>query len=219
MFRVDVCGRLRADIRSIAAPAEPDLEPGKDFYPQNRVLDLLTPERTLEVLDCQCGNCRIRCEYLSWGNPVIRDTIVATANPAKPRAVLLFALLTLIECPQLIRAFLQRSGSDEIFNQPLKPLTDDRVRSQYWPAFDKKEPQTSKNLARAFGQHKYQFATPILHDRGYANYEQRTILPFCKELLLGAVTDTGEIIPEGSSGRVYSFEIVEGYRNFEVWRY
>lgn len=163
---------------------------------------------------CQCWNCKNRVESQKpYDIPRLCGTILGFGcSPS----VLLFALLVYIECPHLIVGFLERNCSDKRLEQDLAAFSEDYIRRTCWPLYDEKNPASSKRLAERFRSNKYSFIVPRIEDGVFVEYDRSRILPFFNEKPLGRRTDDGEIIQEGAYGRVYSFDIFEEYKAFQV---
>jgi hypothetical protein len=211
------CRRLREDLELLAIPDNPTVHFERRFFPRSKLITLFTRVTVEEVLLCQCLSCTSRIQHPKGSRrPGLCDTILGRAHSLHTTAILLFALLLFIECPQLISCFLEASCSDAVFEKELSSFTEDRVRRQYWPIYDEAQPDSSRRLAEQFRLHKYKFAIPCLTDQAFATFDESTILPFFNEKWLGKRTSCGEVEQEGAYGRVFSFEILDEYRDFKV---
>jgi hypothetical protein len=210
------CRRLRDDIVSLAIPDEPDFDVQKKFFPKRQLTELLVRDRIGRVLRCQCAHCTSRAEGRRHGDVShLCDTILGKRSP-ETISILLFALLVFIECPQLISGFLEMSTYDKSLEEDVSVFTEEHVRRTYWPLFDSQHPKDSKRLANEFRSFIFKFTVPLISE-AFVSYHRSTIFPFCNETPLGRTTDDGDIIQEGAFGRVFAFNIIDGYKDFQVW--
>jgi hypothetical protein len=116
----------------------------------------------------------------------------------------LFALLVFIECPQFIFSFLKilQGSSPPVSLQSLSP---EFLKRNVWPEFTQQYPGDAEHLAQAFCSAKYKFSVAPLNNE-YEVFNHNVILPYTNEKPLDG----------GASGKVYSFEILEGYRHLLV---
>lgn len=214
------CHSLRHEIEALA---DPDLPPSKRFFPKSKLKAICTLNRVKDVLKCRCQRCQGHFNILSEFRAVQDDENILKRlhglHEHGGSLTLIFALLVYIECPQLVVAFLKNQGqvNDDILEAHIDTFTADFLRLEAWPEYDKKAPQDSLALARAFRWNKYKFAVPYMNDERYSIYDEHTILPFLEEEPVGRRDGHGEVITEGAFGKVYSFKIPPEYQLFSVW--
>ena len=202
------CRRLKLDIYNIALP---DTETPLDrrFFPTTKLRQLLTTARIQNVLQCSCSACTDRV-----GSGTRLD-FIESSHMITSCALLVFSLLVYLDCPQLVHSFLRLGYHDEHLRNSSEALDESSIPDKFWPDYHQRDPSDSAQLATRFRWSRYQFFVPIIcHD--YTIYDKTTILPFFNEKPLGRKCDNGDIIQEGAFGRVYSFQIVDEYRDLPV---
>jgi hypothetical protein len=214
------CDSFRREIESLA---DPDLSLSKRFYPKSKLKAICTLTRVKDVLECRCQRCYGHFNILGEFRAAQDDENILKRlhglHQHSASLTLIFAILVYIECPQLVVAFLKNEerANDDILEAHIDRFTTDFLRLKIWPEYDKKAPEASLALARAFKQNKYKFAVPCMNDEKYSIYDEHTILPFLEEEPVGRRDKHGMVIQEGAFGKVYSFKIPPEYQLFSVW--
>ena len=134
------------------------------------------------------------------------------AQKKNPGSIRLFGLLLYTEYPSLISFFLK----SQIYDHRLETSVDDFKGSTIEGIVGKAAIERFSRFPGAFHWKKYQFFAPTITEADHQVFSKETILPFANERLIGRPTETGDILSEGSYGRVYSFDIIEGYGDFLV---
>ncbi|KAF2099468.1 kinase-like protein [Rhizodiscina lignyota] len=208
------CSRLRRDLEAELVPDDPDVPEHKRFFPKSRVKALFTQDSIEAVLRCACPDCQEQQHLVGRRHASsTTDTILGYPNRSSygnTGAVNIFAALVYIEYPALINCFLERQIGDWQLAEAPDEFSTERVQNIFGPAVVARFPR----LARKFNWAKHKFAVPHLRDGEYRVFSSGTILPFVNETLLGRRIETGEIVSEGSYGKVYAFEVQEEYGSF-----
>lgn len=213
------CKKLKRAIDSRAIPSDQDVPNHRKFFPQTMLRGLLTEITIEDVLKCSCLSCKSRVEDTPGSD------VVESPHKIISCAILVFALLVHIKCPQFIFSFIRRGFHDAQLVDTLQDASIERISSTFWPIYHETNPAESKEIACLFKWHRHRFAIPPMVDGSYTIYTKSTILPFVNEKPIGAKNKDGETIQEGAWGRVFSFEIVKEYQNLPVcstpspWRF
>ena len=217
------CVVARRSIDAISTPDDSRIILPRRFFPRDQLAQILDRQTALKILECHCQTCNRHATALGkLSTPAQHiDNIVglSTSSAQEPSSsetcISLFGLFIYIGYPQFIIGFLQKRSRDIVLETDPTLFTYN-IATKYWPRFEKQHPIESKQLATRFCSHIHQFAVPSMDSGEYSVYGQNTILPFINEEKIGTPNDQGEIMPEGSSGKVYAFEIYERYRKFPV---
>ncbi|OCL12991.1 kinase-like protein [Glonium stellatum] len=216
------CVVARRSIGAIATPDNPRIILPRPFFPRDKLAQILNRQTTLGILKCACKTCKRHAVALgrAFSTPTqyIDDIVGPLTSPTQEPSssetcISLFGLLTYIGCPQLIIGFLEQRSRDFALEMDPTVFKPD-MGTKYWPRFEKHHPAESKQIVTQFCNYIHQFAVPNMDSGAYSVYGPNTILPFINEEKIGAPNEQGEIMPEGSSGKVYAFEIYERYRKF-----
>lgn len=210
------CLFLRDRLEEELVPKDPTVPEHKRFFPYARVALILDDESIKEVLHCWCPKCHDFREVSSIQIQSLVAEITRGESESAPGppggAILLFAILIYIGYPLLIDSFLRLHVGDYMLRDATATFTAAFVQEVIGPDNHQKFPR----LAQKFYWTKYQFFVPEIHDTEYTVYPENTILPFVNEVVLGRPSATGDVVAEGGHGKVYSFEILEGYGGFKV---
>ena len=217
------CVVARRRIGAISTPDDPRIIFSRRFFPRDQLAQILDRQTALRILECRCQTCNRHATALGKLSAPAEhiDNIVGLSKfssqepSSSETCISLFGLLIYIGCPQFIVGFLQQRSRDIVLETDPTLFTYN-IAMKYWPRFEKHHPTESKQLATQFFSLIHQFAVPSMDSGEYSVYGQNTILPFINEEKIGTPNEQGEIIPEGSSGKVYAFEIYERYRKFPV---
>jgi len=210
-------------IGAISTPDDPHIILPRRFFPRDQLAQILDRQTALKILECHCQKCHRHATALGKLSAPAQhiDNIVGppTSSAREPNSsetcISLFGLFIYIGYPQFIISFLQLRSRDIVLETDPTVFTYNTA-TKYWPRFERHHPAESKELATRFCGLIHQFAVPSMDSGEYSIYGQNTILPFINEERIGTPNEQGEIIPEGSSGNVYAFEIYERYRKFPV---
>lgn len=208
-------------IGAISTPDDQHIILSRRFFPRDQLAQILDRQTALEILECHCQTCSRHATALGKLSAAAQyiDNIIglSTSSTREPSSsetcISLFGLFIYIGYPQFIIGFLEKRSRDIVLETDPTVFTYDIV-TKYWPKFEKQHPIESKQLATKFCSHIHQFAVPSMDSGEYSVYGQNTILPFINEERIGTPNEQGEIMSEGSSGKVYAFEIYERYRKF-----
>lgn len=220
------CSQAKEDLIELSKPDTPDLSINQQFFPRDSILQLLTKERTLDILTCRCQKCQEDCNYQviverfhEYASRIVGNER-GQRSPADT-AVSLFALLIYIGRPLFIIGFLSRDGgaNDNTLETALSVFKSKTLQETYWPKYLRMNPRGAAALASEFKWHIYQFAVPHMKDPGYSVYDGRTIMPFVNETPLGEMSEDGEFKNPGAYGRVFAFDIWSEYNKFPVSLY
>ena len=217
------CVVARRSIVNISTPDDSRIILPRRFFPRDQLAQILDRQTALKILECHCQTCNRHATALGKLSTPAQyiDNIVglSTSSAQEPSSsetcVSLFGLFIYIGYPQFIIGFLQKRSRDIVLETDPTVFTHN-IATKYWPRFEKQHPIESKQLATRFCGHIHQFAVPSMDSGEYSVYSQNTILPFINEEKIGTPNEQGEIMPEGSSGKVYAFEIYERYKKFPV---
>lgn len=215
------CSQAKEDLIELSKPDTPDLSINQQFFPRDSILQLLTKERTLDILTCRCQKCQEDSNYqvIVERSHEYASRIVGNErgerSPADT-AVSLFALLIYIGRPLFIIGFLSRDGgaNDNTLEIGLSSFKSKTLQETYWPKYLRMNPRGAAALASEFKWHIYQFAVPHMKDPSYSVYDGRTIMPFVNETPLGEMSEDGEFKNPGAYGRVFAFDIWPEYNRF-----
>lgn len=220
------CHKAKVDLIALSKPDNPDLSINQRFFPRDKILQLLTRERVLEILTCPCQKCRDDGEYQEIVERFHEYANRIVGNEHRERstadtAVSLFALLIYIGSPLFIIGFLSRDGgaNDNTLETGLSGFRNKALQETYWPKYLRMKPQGAAALASEFKWYIYQFAVPHMNDSIYSVYDERTIMPFVNETPLGEMSEDGEFKNPGAYGRVFAFEIWPEYNKLPVFLY
>ena len=205
------CNVLREDIYVLRIPIGLETSSNKYLYPKSKLKNLLTVPRIREVLGCSCTRCKTRNSYNGLDISETSEEIVESA-------LVLFALLVFIKCPQFIHSFLQLERGDKYFEDLSLKLSSNELYSQYWPTYHSQQPTKSHRLADELCERRHSFFIPSITDDPYTAYDKSTILPFVNEKRLCVKDDEGKTIDHGQGGfgQVFTFEILEEYNKLSV---
>jgi len=210
------CSILQKRLADELVPGDPSVPRHKKFVPYHRVAVILDDESINEVLHCWCPNCQeLRETSKIQTHSLIERLKGDRSEDTSDRnggAILLFALLIYIKCPLSIASFLQNEVSDKEIHDDIAKFNCAYVQNIIGPIIHQRFPK----LAQKFYWKKFRFFVPEIRDTEYAEYPENTILPFVNEMVLGHPSATGNVISDGGHGKVYSFEILEGYGGFKV---
>jgi hypothetical protein len=218
--REPLCSQLRETIGSLATPDLEEIGHHKQFYPRDKLRDVLTRKQVEKLLSCACVRCRTDVARLKLVGDSFHDVdsivgrIGSNQHPAET-AISLFSLLLYIGHPQFIAAFLQQRCNDHVFDTQTSDFSIEKLQRTFGAAYNKRHSEESLRIAKLFRKNMFEFAIPRMDSGSYTIYDGRTILPFVNEKPLGRHED-GEFIQEGAYGRVFSFEIWDEYRKFRV---
>ncbi|KAJ4302792.1 hypothetical protein N0V90_001683 [Kalmusia sp. IMI 367209] len=209
------CLFFRERLEAELVPKDPTVPEHKRFFPYGRVALILDDESIEEVLHCWCPKCHTFREF----SGIQTESLIAgitggeseSASGPQGGAVHLFALLIYIGCPLLIDSFLRLNIGDDKLRDSTATFNAAFVQKIMGSDAHQRFPQ----LAQRFHWRKYQFFVPEIHDAEYMEYPENTILPFVNEVVLGHPSATGNVVAEGGHGKVYAFEISEGYGGFK----
>lgn len=217
------CFKAREALIALAVPDTPELSINQRFFPRNSILELLTKERVVHILQCGCQQCQEDVTYQVTNNERFDEfagRIVGSEGQEKitaNTAVSLLALLIYIRRPIFIIGFLLRNGgaNDNTFEIELVDATLAALQDRYWPKYKRLNNRGAASLAAEFSWHINQFAVPHMNDSPYSTYDERTIMPFVNETQIGH-TEDGEFVNPGSYGKVFAFDIWPEYNKFQV---
>ncbi|KAF2108838.1 kinase-like domain-containing protein [Lophiotrema nucula] len=204
---------------------ETELLPKDSNVPEHRrliptyILDSLFNSETIqEILDCWCSQCEA-CRDLSGTSESSIDPKIITGHSESDkgthgRAVVLFAVLVYLEFPLLVNCFLTHGIDDQRLILSTASFDGVGIRNIIGNEIHKRFPR----FAERFHWSKHQFLVPRAQDLvragDYAYFPRETILPFANEVAVGRTLENGEIISEGSFGRVYRFDLLDSYGEF-----
>jgi hypothetical protein len=211
MAKPDSCVILRRQLQKELIPDDQTVPDHKKFIPLAKVVSILLHHTIENVLQCRCPYCSDHRRF-SGKHEAGRTASRITAPTRKCRtgSLVLFALLTYIKCPCLINIFLERGITDHELLNDTEIFTTDYVQHEFG---------LDSDLARRFHWEKYKFTVPELINDGYEEYSENTILPFINERPLARHTESGQMVWEGGFGKVYAFELMDGYEDFPVRSY
>jgi hypothetical protein len=210
------CLFLRDRLEAELVPRDPTVPEHRRFLPYDRAVLILDEQSIRDVLQCWCPKCYDFREVSGIQPQSLAAAItrIRSDSPSGPcgGAILLLAILIYVECPLLIESFLDLGIGDSMLRDATATFDAVFVQKVMGPDICQRFPL----LAQRFHWRKYQFFVPEINDTEYIVYPENTILPFVNEILIGTPSATGEVITEGGNGKVYSFDILEGYGGFKV---
>lgn len=208
------CHKAKVELIALLMPDTPDLSINQRFFLRDKILQLLTRERVLDILTCPCQKCHNNLDYQGTVEKFSEYAGRIAGNEHRERsfantAVLLFALLIYIGSPLFIIGFLSRDGgaNDNTLETGLSGFNSKTLEETYWPKYLKLNPQRAAALATEFKGHIYQFAVLHMNNSSYSIYDKQTIMPFVNETPLGEMTEDGEFKNPGAYGRIFVFDI------------
>lgn len=217
------CVTWRDRLETELVPKDSNVPEHKKFVPGRVLYSIFDRGNIQEILGCWCSKCEA-CRELSGNlessvdpNPIIGQPDSNNESPSP--ATILFALLVYIEFPLLVHCFLLRGIGDRQLKESTSSFDTTTVRGIIGNEAHVRFPR----FAERFHWIKYQFLVPRVQDlvraTDYAVFPQEAVLPFVNEAVVGQPDGRGQIISEGSFGRVYKFELFDGYGEFPVSRY
>lgn len=209
-----VCRQVREQLKWFAFPRTGSQDLNLQFYPTNDLHEGFEQRIVKAVIDCLCSRCRrhlvaIRRTHLIQqrenGLPSVYTDQILRAGPLG--AIALLALLIHLEYPKFIICFLERRLNDTtIVNWCLQEHPGSISIEDNWPEYRTHDRTDSKILGQRFLHEMYHFAPPVMTDRTFAIYPERTIMPFFNEKPIG----------RGTFGQVYGFSMHQDYAQFVV---
>lgn len=208
--------QLRGQLEAELIPEDSGIPEHERILPRDAVTHLFTRGSVKKVLDCWCPKCH-DCRVLSRAersSSLVSEIFSDHGNAQRknPSSIRLFGLLLYTEFPSLISFFLK----SQIYDHILETSVDDFAGSTIEGIVGKAVIERFPRFPGAFHWKKYQFFVPTITEADHQVFSKETILPFANERLIGRPTETGDILSEGSYGRVYSFDIIEGFGDFSV---
>ncbi|KAI9678976.1 MAG: hypothetical protein M1822_007402 [Bathelium mastoideum] len=209
----DLCLKLRKDLEDLCISNDDSVQVDQGFLPKSKIKKLCTKNRIKAVLQCSCKTCQEhQQEHKSKRDPTYYlDAITGEINSShlpNDTAVILFALLTFIECPSLIYLSVDKGLTDGYVEKNLSLLTPEHIRRTYWPTI--REWSSQK-----FSSAKYRFFVPSLKDSDEVEqFPSDTIFPFLRQSPIDLEIDNVGMKIEGRHGRVFAFDIHAEYRAF-----
>lgn len=215
------CSIVRTRLEFLALPEDPDIPEHKKFFPRSAIWSLFTPEVVRGLVACACQRCaslRHTAGIQLHHACKVVNAIIGTPRDRDVQKTyhLTLGLLLYIDRPALIIGFVQQKCYDGNVEAYLEQLTPAKFQQKFWPKLLSSAPQESLSVMSSFRWRKYNFFVPMLKDNEFSTYDQHTILPFINERRVGRETDDGDIVFEGAYGQIYSFEILDEYREFVV---
>ncbi|KIW06546.1 uncharacterized protein PV09_02976 [Verruconis gallopava] len=213
------CAKAQRAIRKYLQPATEPI--ARRMFPRDclfRFLSSGSPTIARAVLECKCDRCNHQHNLAGPGNSVDEYLwrILGTAKTLPEfdsSAVTLFSLFVAIGYPALCGSLLDKGYDDKIFQfGPNAALPRETLR-KFWAMDDAEfELDFYNSLERQLAH----FAIPHFTRTKFATYDSSTILPFINEKPIGRLNERGEIIDEGGSGKVSSFDIYECYNKLGI---
>ncbi|KAI9709364.1 MAG: hypothetical protein M1820_003484 [Bogoriella megaspora] len=216
------CRVAEDDIYSIPKNSPP-LGCSQPFYPWDRLLNYFRDndhKPLRQILECPCGQCSSDARLFDeMSRPLdYIDKIIGKpgTRPDWDRAaVSLLALLVRLGRPRFITPFLQHNFNDSQLEVLTESEAAETIAETYWPHYLEESHQRAINLAHRFVEEIPRFAIPRLDSSQYVFWSENRVLPFLNETEIGSRSESGHILPEGASSRVFKFEIHDEYRNFK----
>lgn len=215
------CSDLRHRLKHLRLETEASGPQDRRLFLESRIRSFFTRDIVKDLLGCTCSRCDYHRRFQQITNPGCHVSSILPNCSGDPHDdsgyVILLALLTYIDCPATIYTFIRECRGDKKFKSQTADFTREYVRDKFLCHLP---PEEANSCAEEFDWEKYRFAVQRVEGEHYEEYPQSAILPFVNEELLGRKNINGEIVSEGHSGDVYSFEILEEYCNFPVssWR-
>lgn len=187
----------------------------KELVSAQRLRSLINRDVVGEVLACLCINCADQRETtVAVSSFQLGDWVTSSGQ-------LIFALLAFNDCAQLVQGFAKKDFNDAVVHKHVRSLTADSVPRTFWPSFDEMNPGRSRRLAGQVERYRYNFFVPTLNDRiagvgDIQEFDDDAILPFASQELIGARLPNGRIVEQGGFGKVYGFQMLEEYKDFQV---
>lgn len=220
------CHKAKVELIALSIPDTPDLSINQRFFPKDKILQLLTREKVLDILTCPCQKCHNDLDYQGTVERFSKYAGCIAGNEHRERssadtAVSLFALLIHIGSLLFIIGFLSRDGgaNNNTLETGLSGFKSKALQETYWPKYRRLNLQGAAALATEFKWHIYQFAVPHMNNSSYSIYDERTIMPFVNETPLGEMTEDGEFKKLGTYRRVFAFDIWPEYNKFPVFHF
>lgn len=215
------CFTAQRDIKRYLQPRTEPLQ--KRFFPRDRLFDYLStgsPPNARAILECDCHRCVQHRRLVGTGNSVDAYLERILGNTGKlpsyeSSALSLFSLFVAIECPTLCRSLLDKSYDDKILQLGADVLSKENLK-KLWPM---SEDEFELDFYGPLETYLAHFAVPHITLDKFTSYDSSTILPFINEKPIGRVGEGGDIVDEGGSSKVSSFEIYSCYNRLQVCSY
>ena len=183
------CSKAKDALLALAVSSRPELSTDQRFFPRDRILQLLTRNNIVEILECTCQACLEdrKHQVLNKTFEVYADRIFGNMfQERRPTdtAVSLFALLLYIGRPLFIIGFLSdhSDANDDTFETRIIEYASEDFLIRYWPKYHSNDRDGSNALVSEFHRCMYQFAVPHLVHSGFSVYQDAAILPFIDEI-------------------------------------